>query len=43
MDEAALHDVGDLSSLLFCVTPQESEEVGSVVRCDLATCTSVDC
>ena len=23
MDEAALHDVGDLSSLLFCGTPQE--------------------
>ncbi|KAL5509158.1 hypothetical protein EMCRGX_G004468 [Ephydatia muelleri] len=26
MDEATLHDVGDLSSLLFCGTPQESEE-----------------
>ena len=26
MDEATLHDVGNLSSLLFCGTPQEPEE-----------------
>ena len=37
MDEAALHDVGHLPSLLFCGTPQEPEEAWSVVRCDLAT------
>ena len=26
VDEATLHDVGNLSSLLFCGTPQEPEE-----------------
>ena len=26
MDEATLHDVGNLSSLLFCGTPQEPDE-----------------
>ena len=26
MDEATFHDVGNLSSLLFCGTPQESEK-----------------
>ena len=47
--EAALHYVGNLSSLLFCGAPQEPEEARSVVRCDLTThigsdsfCTSDD-
>ena len=42
MDEAALDDVDNHSSLLFCGPPQEPEEARCGVRCDLTTTTSGD-